>query len=78
LSNEFTIAKISMKLNIDVNIFIRESKSLILKPIKKKLHLGTTNINDFQEIKTKQYRSILLARNKCSHSVLEHDAFIQV
>jgi hypothetical protein len=37
-----TPLQISMKLNIDVNIFIRESKSLILKPIKKKLHLGTT------------------------------------
>jgi hypothetical protein len=59
-----TPLQISMKLNIDVNMVYKRIKEFDLKPIKKVAASRYYDINDFQEIKTKQYRSILLARNK--------------
>jgi len=53
-----------MKLKVERNAIYSRIKELELEPIKQ---VGTSryyDINDFQEIKTKQYKSILLARNK--------------
>jgi hypothetical protein len=59
-----TPIQISMKLNVEVNMVYKRIQELNLKPIKKVSSSRYYDINDFQEIRTDSYISIIAAKSK--------------